>query len=116
MNTEPVKITDKAVEQIKAKTALNAEAVGLRLTVKTTGCSGNSYEMEHVLSEDLAADDKFEKDGATLYIPKIHSWMLFGTEVDYEDGDLSSGFIFTNPNEAGRCGCGESFTVDRAQE
>lgn len=112
MNTEPVKITEKAVEQIKAKTALNSAAVGLRLTVKATGCSGNSYQMEHVTEESLDKDDKFEKDGAVLYIPKIHSWMLFGTEIDYEDGDLSSGFIFTNPNESGRCGCGESFTVD----
>lgn len=110
---EPVKITDIAAVQIKAKTALNSEAVGLRLTVKSTGCSGNSYQMEHVLAEDLSADDKFEHDGAVLYIPKIHSWMLFGTVIDYEEGKLKSGFVFTNPNEAGRCGCGESFTVDR---
>lgn len=112
-NSDPVQITDKAATQIKAKTALNSEAVGLRLTVKSTGCSGNSYQMEHVLEENLEKDDKFERAGAVLYIPKMHSWMLFGTVVDYEDGDLSSGFVFTNPNEAGRCGCGESFTVDR---
>lgn len=115
MNTTPVEITDTAAKQIKDKTALNADAVGLRLTVKTTGCSGNSYQMEHVMEEDLSKDDKFEHDGAVLYIPKMHSWMLFGTRIDYEDGDLSSGFIFTNPNEAGRCGCGESFTVDRPE-
>jgi iron-sulfur cluster assembly protein len=113
MNTAPVQITDKAVEQIIAKTALNKDAVGLRLTVATTGCSGNSYKMEHVIDETLDKDDKFESGGAVLYIPKIHSWMLFGTVVDYEEGALSAGFVFTNPNEAGRCGCGESFTVDR---
>lgn len=113
---EPVKITDKAAEQIIAKTALNSDAVGLRLTIKSTGCSGNSYQMEHVLSEDLGTDDKFTHNGAVLYIPKMHSWMLFGTVVDYEDGKMSSGFVFTNPNEAGRCGCGESFTVDRSKE
>ena len=113
---EPVKITDSAIAQIKAKTALNTEAIGLRLTVATTGCSGNSYKMEHVLNEDLSKDDKFEQGGAVLYIPKIHSWMLFGTEIDYSDGKLSSGFTFTNPNEAGRCGCGESFTVERPEE
>lgn len=110
---EPVKITDIAAEQIKAKTALNSEAIGVRLTVGTTGCSGNSYKMEHVLEEDLTADDRFEHQGAVLYIPKIHSWMLFGTVVDYQISELESGFTFTNPNEAGRCGCGESFTVDR---
>lgn len=116
MSTEPVKMTDKAVEKIKEKTALNQNAVGLRLTVASTGCSGNSYQMEHVLEETPEHDDKFEQNGAVLYIPKIHSWMLFGTEIDYEEGDLSSGFVFTNPNEAGRCGCGESFTVDRPKE
>ena len=113
MTQEPVIISDKAAEKIIEKTELNSDAVGLRLTVKTTGCSGNSYQMEHVLEEDLSKDDRFEKEGAVLYIPKMHSWMLFGTQIDYEDGDMSSGFIFTNPNEAGRCGCGESFTVDR---
>jgi len=113
---EPVKLTDSAITQIKAKTALNGDAVGLRLTVATTGCSGNSYKMEHVLTEDLSVDDKFEQGGAVLYIPKIHSWMLFGTVVDYEETSLQSGFIFTNPNEAGRCGCGESFTVERPED
>ncbi|MAZ76135.1 MAG: iron-sulfur cluster assembly accessory family protein [Micavibrio sp.] len=113
MSLEPVQITDNAAQKIIEKTALNSEAVGLRLTVKTTGCSGNSYQMEHVLEEDLSKDDKFEKDGAVLFIPKMHSWMLFGTEIDYEDGKISSGFTFSNPNEAGRCGCGESFTVER---
>lgn len=115
-NSQPVEITDKAAEQIKAKTALNSDAVGLRLTVASTGCSGHSYKMEHVVEEDLSVDDKFEHQGAVLYIPKMHSWMLFGTVVDYEEGDLHSGFTFTNPNEAGRCGCGESFTVDRPEE
>ncbi len=113
MNTTPVKITKNAAKHIIAKTALNPEAVGVRLTVATTGCSGNSYKMEHVLTEALDKDDKFEQDGATLYIPKMHSWMLFGTQIDYEEGDLKSGFVFSNPNEAARCGCGESFTVER---
>ena len=113
---QPVKITDIAAEQIKAKTALKEGAVGLRLTVGSTGCSGNSYKMEHVLVEDLIADDKFEQGGAVLYVPKIHSWMLFGMTVDYETSELESGFTFTNPNEAGRCGCGESFTVERPEE
>lgn len=112
MTQDPVQISDSAVKAIKEKTALNSDAVGVRLTVKTTGCSGNSYVMEHVLEENNEADDRFEKDGAVLYIPKMHSWMLFGTEIDYEETALSSGFVFTNPNEAGRCGCGESFTVE----
>ena len=111
----PITMTTEAVKQIKAKTALNDEAIGLRLEIATTGCSGNSYKMEHVSEEDLIKDEKFEVDGAVLYIAKIHSWMLFGMEIDYEDGQLSSGFTFNNPNESGRCGCGESFTVDRPE-
>ncbi len=116
MNTEPITITDIAAEQIKAKTALNSEAVGIRLTIDATGCSGHSYKMEHVLEEDLSQDDRFEHNGAVLYIPKIHSWMLFGTIVDYSEGEFDSSFTFTNPNEVGRCGCGESFTVQRSEE
>lgn len=115
MTDSPVKITDAAEKAIIEKTALNSDAVGLRLTVDSTGCSGHSYVMEHVLEEDLGADDKFEKGAAVLYIPKIHSWMLFGTEIDYAEGEMQSGFTFTNPNEAGRCGCGESFSVDRPE-
>ncbi len=111
----PVQITDTAIEKIIEKTNLNKDAIGVRLTIATTGCSGNSYKMEHVLIEDSVKDDKFEQGGAVLFIPKIHSWMLFGTVVDYEEDNLKSGFVFTNPNEAGRCGCGESFTVERPE-
>jgi len=113
---QPVKITPKAVEKIIEKTALNSDAIGVRLTIASTGCSGHSYKMEHVLEEAGDQDDKFEPDGAALYIPKIHSWMLFGTEIDFEEDALKSGFVFTNPNEAGRCGCGESFTVERQED
>lgn len=106
-------ITDKGAEAIKQKTALKDGAVGLRLNIKTTGCSGNSYKMEHVMAEDMKADDKFEKDGAVLYVPKMHSWMLAGMEIAYEKDDLGQEqFVFNNPNESGRCGCGESFTVN----
>ena len=108
-----ITITDKAVEAIREKTALKDGAVGLRLNIKSTGCSGNSYKMEHAMAEDVKADDKFEKDGAVLFIRKMHSWMLAGMMIDFEEGQMKSGFVFSNPNEAGRCGCGESFTVSR---
>ena len=112
----PIKMTDEAIAQIKAKTALKEGALGLRLSIGATGCSGHSYKMEHAMEEDLSKDDKLEADGAVLYIPKIHSWMLFGMVVGYEQDKLKSGFTFENPNEAGRCGCGESFTVERPTE
>lgn len=108
-----ITITDSGVQAIKDKTALKDGAIGLRLNIKSTGCSGNSYKMEHVMAEDLKADDKFDIGGAVLYIPKMHSWMLAGMVVDYKQDDMKAGFEFHNPNEAGRCGCGESFTVDQ---
>jgi iron-sulfur cluster assembly protein len=108
-----INITDAAAKAIIEKTALKEGAIGLRLKVTTIGCSGNSYVMEHVMEEDLDADERFDEGEARLYIPKINSWMLIGTEIDYEEGDMGAGFTFTNPNEAGRCGCGESFSVDR---
>jgi iron-sulfur cluster assembly protein len=111
MNT-PITLTDDAIKAIKDKSAGKA---GLRLTIKSTGCSGYSYKMEYADSENLDEDDKIEKDGAVLYIPKMHSWMLFGMEIGYQEGDMQSGFTFTNPNETGRCGCGESFSVERPE-
>lgn len=112
---EPIKLTNDAVKAIKDKTAGKDGAKGLRLTIKSTGCSGHSYHMDYAMEENLAADDKFEKDGAVLYIPKINSWMLFGMEIGYEADFMGEGFTFKNPNEAGRCGCGESFSIERPE-
>jgi iron-sulfur cluster assembly protein len=110
---DPIKLTDDAVVAIKDKINGREGVLGLRLNVKSTGCSGYSYQMDFATDENLAQDDKFERDGAVLYIPKIHSWMLFGMEIGYEETKMKSGFTFTNPNESGRCGCGESFSIDR---
>jgi iron-sulfur cluster assembly protein len=110
-----IKFTEAAIAAIREKTAAKPGAAGLRLSIKSTGCSGNSYKMEYAMEEDLAADDKIESGGAALYVPKIHSWMLIGMEIDYAENTLSSGFVFKNPNEAGRCGCGESFTVQKPE-
>lgn len=112
---QPITITDKAAAQIRALLEKAPEGTkGLRLNVKPTGCSGHSYAMEYIKAdEDLAADDVFEQNDAQIYIPKVHSWMLFGMSVDYIVDDLGSArFDFSNPNETGRCGCGESFHVD----
>lgn len=113
--TDPIVITDKAAAQINALLGKAPEGTkGVRLNVKPTGCSGNSYLMEYISADEaLDGDDVFEQNGAALYIPKIHSWMLFGMTVDYVMDDLGNAkFDFTNPNEKGRCGCGESFHVD----
>lgn len=112
---EPIKLTDDAVVAIKDKIGGRENVFGLRLTIKTTGCSGYSYNMVYAMEENLEDDDKIERDGAVLYVPKIHSWMLFGMEIGFEQDQMKSGFTFTNPNESGRCGCGESFSIDRPE-
>jgi iron-sulfur cluster assembly protein len=112
--SSPIKITEKAAAQIQNLLAKAPDGTqGVRLTIKATGCSGNSYKMEYIkASDDLSADEKFEVNGAAIYIPKMHSWMLFGMTVDYITDDLgNSRFDFINPNEIARCGCGESFQV-----
>ena len=117
--SDPIQMTQAAADQISQLLAKAPEGTqGLRLNVKPTGCSGNSYEMEYVKSgDDLALEDSFTQGGATLYIPKTHSWMLFGMAVDYAEDELGNKrFAFNNPNESGRCGCGESFYVDRPGE
>ncbi len=118
MNEDPIEITQAAAAQIQSLLAKAPEDTkGLRLTVKPTGCSGNSYTMEYVKNgDDLSGDDEFTSGGARLYIPKMHSWMLFGMVVDYTVDNLGNAhFAFINPNETGRCGCGESFTVERSE-
>lgn len=112
---QPITITDKAAQQIQSLLK-NAPAgtQGVRLNVKPTGCSGNSYKMEYIgADENMLGDDVFASGDTKLYIPKMHSWMLFGMTVDYGSDDLGNArFEFSNPNETGRCGCGESFQVD----
>ena len=110
---QPIRITDDAAKAIIEKVSAKDGAKGLRLTIGKTGCSGNSYKMDYAMDENLSEDDKVETNGAVLYIPKINSWMLFGMEIGYETTFMESGFTFTNPNESGRCGCGESFSIDR---
>ncbi|MFN3701238.1 MAG: HesB/IscA family protein [Alphaproteobacteria bacterium] len=114
MNTSPITITEAAAAQILRLLDKAPEgAQGVRLNIKPTGCSGNSYAMDYIKAGDgLDGDEKFEAHGAALYIPKIHSWMLFGITIDYVSDDLGNAkFDFINPNESGRCGCGESFQV-----
>lgn len=109
-----IQITETAAKQIDALLSKAPEGTqGLRLSIKATGCSGNSYKMEYADS-DIGADDLIESNGAKIYIPKIYSWMLIGTTIDYITDELGNArFDFINPNESGRCGCGESFHVER---
>jgi iron-sulfur cluster assembly protein len=112
---QQINITDNAAAQIKKLISKAPEGTqGVRLNVKPRGCSGNSYQMEYIgAGETLSEDDVFSTGDASLYIPKIHSWMLFGITVDYAEDEMGNAkFRFKNPNEKGRCGCGESFYVE----
>lgn len=115
MISQPIEMTEAAAKQIENLMNKAPDgSQGVRLNVKPTGCSGHSYAMEYIKPDEaLDNDDKFEQHGVSLYIPKVHSWMLFGMRVDYAVDELGNArFDFTNPNESGRCGCGESFHVD----
>lgn len=110
-----ITLTEKAADQIKILLEKAPEGTqGVRLSIKATGCSGNSYKMDYLKgSDDTAGDDVFEEHGVKLNIPKMYSWMLIGTTVDYIVDELGNArFDFVNPNETARCGCGESFHVD----
>jgi iron-sulfur cluster assembly protein len=108
---QPITVTEAAAARVRALLAAQAApSVGLRIGVKTKGCSGLSYTMEYA-QEKSPADAVVEIDGATILIDPKATMFIFGTEMDYVESTLESGFIFRNPNEKGRCGCGESFHV-----
>lgn len=116
---DPITMTEKAASHIGALLCDAPDGTqGIRLAIKQTGCSGHSYEMEYIAPGDaLDKDEPFTAHGAEIYVPKMHSWMLFGMEIDYITDDLGNArFDFRNPNETGRCGCGESFHVAPPQE
>lgn len=86
---------------------------GIRVSVKTRGCSGMSYTIEYALIEKNITkfDDVVEKNGVQIFIDPKASMFLIGSEMIFKTDELNSGFDFVNPNEKGRCGCGESFKV-----
>ncbi len=108
---QPITITEAAAERVKALLAQRGKpSAGVRIGVRTKGCSGMSYTLEFA-DEKNAFDEVVESHGVTVMIDPKASMFIFGTEMDYLDEKLQSGFVFRNPNEKGRCGCGESFHV-----
>ena len=102
----PISITEKAGERIK-NLIMQSNKFALRLNLTKGGCAGMEYSMQYV---DAAEENEevFDFDGAIIIIAPMAQMFLFGTEIDYEDGLLSSGFVFNNPNVTEACGCGES--------
>jgi len=102
-------LTDAAADRLRSLYAKGEQKL-LRIGMKTKGCSGLSYDMSWT---DVPAptDEMVNDKGLTVLVDRKASLFLIGTVMDYEVKALSSGFTFTNPNEKGRCGCGESFRV-----
>ncbi|MBM3516654.1 MAG: iron-sulfur cluster assembly accessory protein [Alphaproteobacteria bacterium] len=106
-----ITITDAAAARVKALLATQGEpALGLRVSVATRGCSGLSYRLD-VAKHKAPLDEIVEDKGVTILIDAKACLFLLGSEMDYVDDKLQSGFVFHNPNAKGTCGCGESFHV-----
>ncbi|GBR00684.1 HesB/IscA family protein [Acetobacter oeni] len=83
----------------------------LRISVTTKGCSGKAYDMNFVAEAGEPGDERVTDKGVTVLIDRKAVLFLIGSEMDYQSSELESGFVFSNPNEKGRCGCGMSFHV-----
>ena len=111
MSNQILKLSDNAVQRVKEIMTLNkTNAVGVRIGVKSGGCAGMSYVMEY--AEDVKPNEEvIEEKGIKVFIDPKAIMYLLGTEMDYKKDKFSSQFVFKNPNETERCGCGESFKV-----
>ncbi|HGG59826.1 MAG TPA: iron-sulfur cluster assembly protein IscA [Gammaproteobacteria bacterium] len=105
-----ITMTERAAERVRKFLENRGKGIGVRLGVKTTGCSGMAYDIEFA-DEVEEFDEVFESHGVKVLVNPKSLVYLDGTEVDFVKEGLNEGFKFTNPNEAERCGCGESFTV-----
>lgn len=103
-------VTDLAATKIKKNLKNRANGKGIRIGVRTTGCSGLAYVLEYVDSP-TAEDICIECNGCQLYVDPKSCPYLQGTVIDYVRNGLNEGFEFRNPNERDRCGCGESFRI-----
>ena len=111
MNKPLMSLTDAAAERVKHLMSTRTDpATGLRIGVRTGGCSGMAYSMDFTVEKE-PLDEVVEAKGVTLFVDSKALMFLIGTEMDYVEDKLQSGFVFNNPNEKGRCGCGESFHV-----
>lgn len=105
-----MQLSDAAAERLRALYEKGEQGKLLRIAVKTKGCSGLSYDLSWV--EEAGPGDEVVTDkGITVLVDRKATLFLIGTVMDYEVRQMSAGFTFTNPNEKGRCGCGESFHV-----
>jgi iron-sulfur cluster assembly protein len=108
---QAMKVTQAAAERVRALMDRRGKpTAGIRIGVRSKGCSGLSYTLEYA-DEATAFDEIVEAHGVRLFVDPKAMMFILGTEMDYVEEQLQSGFVFRNPNEKGRCGCGESFHV-----
>jgi iron-sulfur cluster assembly protein len=111
MTKQIITLSDNAAQRIKEiMTNTKDPSIGVRIGVKSGGCAGMSYIMEYAKSSN-SNDEVIEDKGVKVLIDPSAVMYLLGTEMDYKKEELSSTFVFKNPNETERCGCGESFKI-----
>ena len=111
MMKQIITLSDNAALRIKEiMSKAESNAVGVRVGVKSGGCAGMSYVMEYT-KEINPNDEIIEEKGVKLFVDTGAIMYLLGTEMDYKKEEFSSSFVFKNPNETERCGCGESFKI-----
>ena len=111
MSEQVIKLSDNAVSRIKEiMSKADGATIGVRVGVKSGGCAGMSYVMEYA-KEAKKNEEVIEDKGVKVFIDPNAIMYLLGTEMDYKKDEFSSSFVFKNPNETERCGCGESFKV-----
>ncbi|MCX7337865.1 MAG: iron-sulfur cluster assembly accessory protein [Alphaproteobacteria bacterium] len=104
-------ITDAAIDRIKHLLDKRGKpSIGMRVSIQTKGCSGLSYSIDYA-DEKQPLDEVVEQGGVTILIDAKATLFILGTEMDFVGDKMQSGFVFRNPNEKGRCGCGKSFFV-----
>ena len=106
-----IRLSDNAANRIKEiMSDKESNSIGVRVAVKSGGCAGMSYVMEYA-KEINPNDEIIEDKGVKVFVDSAAIMYLLGTEMDYKKEELSSTFVFNNPNETERCGCGESFKI-----
>jgi iron-sulfur cluster assembly protein len=105
-----ITLSDKAASKVIATLQRRGHGLGIRVGVKTTGCSGLAYVLEYV-DKPTPDDIEYKSSGVTIFVDPKSLAYLTGLTMDYVRNGLNEGFEFNNPNERDRCGCGESFRV-----
>ena len=108
---EIITLTNAAKNRVKEIiTKAKKRYIGIRIGIDNTGCSGHSYKIDYAENK-IDGDEVISIDNIKVFVDASTTMYILGSKIDYVDNGMESGFFFSNPNEKGRCGCGESFSV-----